>query len=273
MSRPRVYILGNPRKANVEATIDSIVACARQHADVVGTTLKEDYADVRARRPDRLIVVGGDGTILAAARELHDTAIAVIGVNRGKMGYLAEFSLEDLTPVFAQVMTDESLIVPRMMLDVEFDEPAACATVLNDCVIHAGPPYRMINLLIEIEGQHLTVVRGDGLIISTPSGSTAHNMAAGGPILQPGIDAWVVTPLCPHSLTHQPLVVECKSELLVRLVEANEGTVASLDGQRMVPMHSGRTIRVRRSPHDFRLVRNPLYPPWHTLVTKLKWGR
>ena len=253
--------------------MNELRAWTAPRADLVGTTLAYDYADIRAQRPDRLIVLGGDGTLLGVARGLHDAQIPVIGVNLGKMGFLAEFSVGELRKVFDDVLTDDSLITARMQLDVDFVATGQRATVLNDCVIHAGPPYRMIDLVVEVDGQHLTAVSGDGLIVATPSGSTAHNMSAGGPILQPGIKAYVLTPVSAHSLTHSPLVVECEATLEVRAIQANEGTVVALDGQQTVPLQSGQRIRIRRNPQDFLLVRHPQHPSWHTLVTKLNWGR
>ena len=143
---------------------------------------------------------------------------------------------------------------------------------MNDCVIQAGPPFRMIELAVSVDGAELTRFAGDGLIIATPGGSTAHNMSAGGPILQPGLDAIVITPICPHSLTFRPIAVEGDSIIRVVATAVNEGTTARVDGQVSTVFHAGDELIVKRSHQSFQLVRNRANPPWHTLVTKLHWG-
>ena len=170
-------------------------------------------------------------------------------------------------------MTNEALICQRMMLEVLLDEPQAALLALNDCVIHAGPPFRVIELDVQVDGEHLTTISGDGLIVATPGGSTAHNMSAGGPILQPGIRAFVLTPLSPHSLTHRPLVVEYDASIYVSVSQANPGTVVSIDGQLTTPLQAGAGLTIKRSPIEFPLIRNPKNNCFHTLVTKLQWGR
>lgn len=187
--------------------------------------------------------------------------------------YLADFSLEDLKDTFDRVVADAKLISRRMILGVSLPGANGSELALNDCVIHAGPPFRVIRLAVRVDGEPLTTVSGDGLIVATPGGSTAHNVSAGGPILQPGISAFVLTPLSPHSLTHRPLVVECDSTIEVTAITANEGTVVSLDGQRTVPLRTDEAVIIQRSPIDLQLVRNPKHSRFHTLVTKLKWGQ
>ena len=126
---------------------------------------------------------------------------------------------------------------------------------------------------MQVDGEHLTTISGDGLIVATPGGSTAHNMSAGGPILQPGIRAFVLTPLSPHSLTHRPLVVEYDASIHVSVSQVNPGTVVSIDGQLTAPLQAGAGLTIKRSPIEFPLVRNPKNNRFHTLVTKLQWGR
>jgi len=131
----------------------------------------------------------------------------------------------------------------------------------------------MITLGVSVNGEHLTDVRGDGLIVCTPSGSTAHNLSAGGPIMQPGVDAMVLTPLNPHSLTHRPLVIECDAVIEISANAVNEGTTAIIDGQVSYSLKTGDRVTVKRSTSDVLLVRNPKYAQWHKLVTKLHWGK
>ena len=155
----------------------------------------------------RVIVLGGDGTLLGVSRSLGSHQVPLVGVNLGKLGFLAEFTVEELQQQFDRVVSDESLIEQRMLLQVAVLRLRTVrfeSLSVNDCVVRAGPPFRMVNLSIAIDGLPLTVVRGDGLIVSTPNGSTAHNLSAGGPIVQSGVKAIVLTPLCPHSLTPPP---------------------------------------------------------------------
>jgi len=144
---------------------------------------------------------------------------------------------------------------------------------VNDCVFQAGPPYRIIRLGLSINGEHLTDVEGDGLIVSTPSGSTAHNLSAGGPILQPGVAAIILTPLNPHSLTHKPLVIEGASVVEVAAYDVNEGTTLIIDGQVSCPLGGADRVLIERFAHDFLIVRNPRHTLWNKLVGKFHWGR
>ena len=273
MNRPRVYIAGNPDKPTAPQALEDLQAWLAERAEVVGAELACDPQNIVAARPDRVIVLGGDGTMLGVARSLGSEQIPIIAVNLGKLGYLADFSLEDLKDTFDRVVADAKLISRRMILGVSLPGANGSELALNDCVIHAGPPFRVVRLAVRVDGEPLTTVCGDGLIVATPGGSTAHNVSAGGPILQPGISAFVLTPLSPHSLTHRPLVVECDSTIEVTAITANEGTVVSLDGQRTVPLRTDEVVVIRRSPIDLQLVRNPKHSRFHTLVTKLKWGQ
>ena len=272
MSKPRVYILANPEKEQACRALGELSEWVARRAELVGAEATRDYGRTIQARPDRLIVLGGDGTMLGVARGLETHQVPMIGVNLGKLGYLAEFSLEDLKDTFEAAVADDALVCKRMMLDVVLEESTTSLLAINDCVIHAGPPYRVIELEVQVDGEHLTTVSGDGLIIATPSGSTAHNMSAGGPILQPGIRAFVLTPLSPHSLTHRPLVVEYGSTIHVTIGQANPGTVVSVDGQVALPMQAGAGLTAKRSPIEFPLVHNPKTDRFHTLVTKLYWG-
>lgn len=144
---------------------------------------------------------------------------------------------------------------------------------INDCVIRAGAPFRMISLGVSINQHHLTEVTGDGLIVCTPSGSTAHNLSAGGPIMQCGVEAMVLTPLCSHSLTHKPLVIERDAEIDILACTVNDGTTAIIDGQVSCPLRAGDRVVVKRFDRDCLVVHNPLFTGWHKLVNKLHWGK
>ncbi len=272
----RVYLLGNPDKQQAGAVLDEVKLFASSRCTVVGADLDHDGCAAAASKPDRIVVLGGDGTLIGIARSLGEHQVPLIGVNVGKLGFLAEFSLEELKRHFDRALTDDTLISRRTVLQISVQRDGAVkekSLAINDCVIQAGPPFRIINLGISINGEHLTDVGGDGLICCTPSGSTAHNLSAGGPIMQPDVDAIILTPLNPHSLTHKPLVVDRESVIDIVASTVNEGTTAIIDGQVSYALQPGDRVRVQRFSSDFLLVRNPQHAKWHNLVTKLHWGQ
>jgi len=275
-SQPKVAIVRNPSKAEAEAVLASLVASIGRFADVTATGTIAETEELLRTAPDRILVLGGDGSILAVARAMEGRQVPVVGVNFGKLGYLAEYNVDEVNQYLDAILNDPTLISRRMMIQacvLSPDGKVFESVAVNDCVIHAGPPYRMVELLILVDGEQITTVLGDGLVLSTPTGSTAHNMSAGGPIVHSEVSAIVLTPLSPHSLTHRPLVVSGCSTITVVARQVNEGTTVAVDGQVSVPLHTGDQLIVRRHPRDFLLVRNPTRTGWHTLTTKLKWGQ
>jgi len=249
---------------------------AAKRCEVVGVQQELDTSAAMQARPDRIVVLGGDGTLIGVARSLGADQIPLIGVNVGKLGFLAEFSVAELKQHFDRAVSDDEIISRRTVLQISVEPDGGVrdmSIAINDCVIQAGSPFRIIKLGIAVNGEHLTDVAGDGLIVCTPSGSTAHNLSAGGPILEAGVDAIVMTPLCPHSLTHKPLVIERESVIDIHARGVNEGTTAIIDGQVSFPLLPGDKVSIRRFSADFQLVHNPGHARWHNLVTKLQWGR
>jgi len=182
----RVIILRNPDKPDAEAALASLVECIGQRAIVAATGVTAEAQGLTSAKPDRMIVLGGDGSLLAVARGLGDRQVPIVGVNLGKLGFLAEFSLEDVCEHLDAILNDPAIVSARMMLDMTIAHPDGSTSpylAVNDCVVHAGAPYRMIALSIAVDGSHLTDFSGDGLVLATPSGSTAHNMSVGGPIV------------------------------------------------------------------------------------------
>lgn len=272
----RVYLLGNPDKAEAALAIEKLRAFASKRCAVVGTELGVDGRQAVRAGAEVIIVLGGDGTLIGVARSLGAAQVPLIGVNVGKLGFLAEFSPDELEKNFDRAVSDSSLIHRRTALDVSVrhnGELLDAGLAVNDCVIQAGPPFRLIYLGVSINGQPLTEVSGDGLIVCTPTGSTGHNLSAGGPIVQPGVDAIIMTPLAPHSLTHKPLVIERDAVIDIDAREVNEGTTAIIDGQVSHSLQPGDRVTLRRFETELMVVRNPLYPNWHKLVNKLHWGR
>lgn len=272
----RVFLLGNPDKTEALEAFRDLEAFTKETATLVGSNFENDVSTASPDTTDRIILLGGDGTLLGVARALGENQIPIIGVNVGKLGFLAEFLIEELKQTFIQALGDDDLVSHRAMLEVSVvrngNGPDRCLAV-NDCVIRAGSPFRMIDLGLSVNGFPLTHVMGDGLIVCTPSGSTAHNLSAGGPIVQPGVDAIVLTPLAPHSLTHKPLIVERSSTIDIVAESVNDGTTVILDGQVSYAMDPGDRVSIRRFHKDFLIVRNPLHPQWHNLTAKLHWGK
>jgi NAD+ kinase len=272
----RVFILGNPEKESVAVALDELKAFATPRCQLVGAELGLDAREALRQSTDVLVVLGGDGTLLGVARSLGTRQIPVIGVNMGRLGFLANFSVDELRAHFERAIGDPSLVEERMTLDVNVQRDGQLRftdRAINDCVIQAGPPFRAIELSVLLDDEKLTDVGGDGVIVCTPTGSTAHNLSAGGPIVQAGVRAIVLTALSPHSLTHKPLVVESDARIEIVAKRINQGSTAIIDGQVSTPLREGDRTMITRSAVPLCLVRNPQYPNWKKLVTKFRWGQ
>ena len=271
----RLYILGNPAKPHVEDAVAELAGLAQNKVELLGADLCLEGGPAVAQGADRIIVLGGDGTLIGVARSLGSDQIPLIGVNMGKLGFLTEYSLEELRQDFDRALSDDALVMQRMMLEVVVERnglEVTRAIAVNDCVIQMGPPFRMIELDVFVDDSPLTRLRGDGVIVCTPSGSTAHNLSAGGPIMQASIHAIGLTPLNPHSLTHRPLVIDHSSEIVIHANAINAGSAAIIDGQVTCPLQVNDRVRIRRFVSNLKIVRNDARPRWHSLVSKLYWG-
>lgn len=226
------------------------------------------------RKADFAVVFGGDGTILAAARALADNHIPVIGVNFGKLGFLAEFAMDELERLFDRVMANP-VIEKRMMLHCSVqrqDQTVFESTAVNDMIITNGLPFKLIELKLTVQDQPLVACVSDGMIISTPTGSTAYSLSAGGPILAADLEAFVITPVCPHSLSFRPIVIRSDSVVHILPVRTNPGTTLILDGQVEHKLTASDRIQIRRHTGSFSVVNNPMRTLWDTLAGKLKWA-
>jgi len=224
---------------------------------------------------DMVLVLGGDGTMLNAARLVEERAVPILGVNMGGLGFLTEVGLDQLYPALEKVFAQEFYVEQRLMLRAQIHrhgEHVAKATVLNDVVVSKGTLARMIEIQISIDGQFVTSLRGDGLIISTPAGSTAYSLSAGGPIINPSVQALILTPICPHTLTHRPLLIPNSVALEVTLTGKDEGAMATFDGQVGVAITQGDTVVIGASEHRTHLIRFPDRTYYDVLRRKLKWG-
>lgn len=294
--RPRLIILANTEKPPVRSALEHLRPWLAQRA----TILAEPQIMHLSRRiacelpeADLGLVLGGDGTMLAQARILTDMQLPLLGVNFGKLGFLAEFSIDDLKRHWPSIADGTCRTTRRLLIDVfVFDPDAADCHVdrldmehcklqslaLNDAVITAGEPFRMLEMQLTIEpgstesDRGATLMAGDGMIVCTPTGSTAYNIAAGGPIVSPGVGALCVTPICAHSLSFRPLVVRPDAGICIRLMSANAGTTLVIDGQETVKLSMHDQVYVQKHPQPLLLIRNPQISYWTMLNQKMQWA-
>jgi NAD+ kinase len=225
---------------------------------------------------DLILVLGGDGTMIAAARMVSDTEVPVIGVNYGGLGYLAEFPIEELFAALESILAGQYKLQKRVMLAVELWRGAELLTrnrVLNDVVVNKSALARIIEIEAFLDDQFVNMFRADGLIVATPTGSTAYNLSAGGPVIYPSMNAVVITPICPFTLSNRPIVVPDDSKIDVRLMTDKEDVALTLDGQVGFPLQAGDRIVIRKSRTTFNLVQPPNRNYFDVLRDKLKWGR
>jgi NAD+ kinase len=224
---------------------------------------------------DLVVVLGGDGTMLGAARLVGARQIPVLGVNFGWLGYLTEFTLDEMFPALEAVRAGDFFVERRMMIDVDLkrgDETVAAQRALNDAVVNKAAPARMIELECYINGMFVNGFRADGMIVATPTGSTAYSLSAGGPIVHPSMSAIILTPICPHMLSNRPVVVQGESVVELVFKRADEELMLTIDGQVGIELMLHDRIKLRRSQTEFSLVRPGNRNYFEVLRTKLKWG-
>jgi NAD+ kinase len=224
---------------------------------------------------EMIIVLGGDGTLLSVARQVVGLNIPILGVNLGGLGFLTEIALEELYPVLDRVIEGDYRADQREVIHVAVirkGRTLAEYTVLNDAVINKGALARIIDLETTINGEHLTTFKSDGLIISTPTGSTAYNLSAGGPIVYPTLDCIIITPICSHTLTNRPIVIP--DEVIVRVIlkTRQQEVILTLDGQQGFPLEFDDEVEVKKSDARILLIKSPHRHFFGLLREKLKWG-
>ncbi len=224
---------------------------------------------------DLIVVFGGDGTILRTARLVRERDVPIVGINLGVFGYLTEVNLEEMYSALEVILAGEFQVEKRMMLDVEIQgggEPFREGTVLNDVVINRGNLSRILELETMVHGRYLTTFKADGLIIATPTGSTAYSMAAGGPIVFPDLNSIIINPICPHTLTNRPLILPQDAVIRVSICAREQGATVTLDGQVSFTVKFGDSITIRKSRYVTSLVSSPHRDYLEILRTKLGWG-
>jgi len=224
---------------------------------------------------DMIVVFGGDGTLLSVARQTWNRNIPILGVNLGGLGFLTEISLEELYPVLEKVLQGDFKTDEREVLDVAVIRRGERVTqyhVLNDAVINKGALARIIDLETTIDGEYVTTFKSDGLIISTPTGSTAYNLSAGGPIVYPSLHTIIITPICPHTLTNRPLIVPDDLKIQALLKSPHQEVVLTLDGQIGFPLEFEDIVEAKKAEGKILLIKSPYRHYFELLREKLKWG-
>jgi NAD+ kinase len=270
----RFIVLGNGNRAGVREEADSLIPLVKQHAEVVLVDLdtKENLDRVQA---DLALVMGGDGSILHAAHQMGYRQLPVVGINLGTLGFLAAVSVDEMEEALTRALAGEMAIEPRLRLEVRLEREGGAARrwlALNDAVVTRGASARIVDLEVRADGQLVTTYHADGLIVSTPTGSTAYSLSAGGPILLPGVPSFVLTPICPHALTQRPLVLPETARLEIGVDARGSDVQLSIDGQEGAQLQPGDRVAIERSAHPTLLVVPPQRSRFEVLRAKLRWG-
>jgi NAD+ kinase len=281
----RIAIVCKPQKEELVRLLPELIAWLRDRGfeillDAVGASYTSDApavdrSQLPAHKPNLVIVLGGDGTLLSVGRIFASAGTPILSVNLGTLGFLTEVRLADLYSTLAGWCDNCHILEQRSMLRGELWRGGKLHSeydALNDLVVTKGEIARMGDFAVELDGNTVAQFRADGVIVSTPTGSTAYNLAANGPILTPDVDAMVVTPICPHQLTLRPIVVRGDATLVVRAEAIPNLALMTVDGQRAVELEVDDEIRCHRSPYTVNLVRMKDSGFFEALRTKLSWG-
>jgi NAD+ kinase len=288
----RVLVLADGDKGEVHALIAQLEPWlkARVKTIDIAADVRAFYkrrqalsaADAARERPDLVVVLGGDGAILAAVRAFAEFPVPTIGINFGRVGFLASTETSRWRKALSEILEGRAVIEPRMRLQAELttaeskEDPARKADVvravaLNDVVVTRGAYQGMLTLALKVGADWVTNYRADGLIVATPSGSTAYSIAAGGPILAPSMQAVAVTPICPQALSHRAIVLDASEELSLTVSEASGLTTLVIDGQGFYPMHQGDSVKLTRHPVTYPLLALAGSDPYKRLRERLGW--
>ncbi len=281
----RIGIISRPRRSNIAEVVPPLLKWLEERGvpamydNETATVLKKENAGKTrhqvAQESDLLLVLGGDGTILAAAREAAYHGIPILPINMGSLGFLTSFTVEELYPALESTLAGKGTIEERVLLLVERTHNGELLTqqrVLNDAVVHKGTLARMIEVELYINGAFVCRYRADGLIVASPTGSTAYSLSAGGPIVQPGVESILITPICPHTLSDRPVVVQDTSLIELYLSQSSDSVFLTLDGQTGVPMQIGDHVRITLAAERLKLIQPPNKTYFEILRNKLKWG-
>ena len=275
MMENRILIIANVVKPGVAEQIESLMPWFARRAKIIDVIDVAGEKIATETKADLYIVFGGDGTLLASARKAAPEGVPMMGVNMGKLGFLADFSVEQMQEHLDDVLEGKIRPVERMMLHVTLggDRDVFESLAANDAVISAGAPFRMIELCVNRSHDDIATFMGDGVVVATPTGSTGYSLSAGGPILEPSLEAMVITPIAPHTLAMRPVVVGGDAVVRITANRLNKGTTLVIDGQVSTPVQEGQTIEIRRADCPARIISRPGGKFFRTLMDKLHWGR
>lgn len=268
-----IIILGNKSKKKIRETIAELEPLFRKKANVSIIDIS-DECETSSLSADLAFVFGGDGAILAACRKLNGKQIPLMGVHLGKFGFLAELTPQKVSQTLEQIFAGDYVISQRMLLNCQIIRSKQVIKKthgLNDAVISRSSLSRIISIKLYINGKEVTTYSSDGLIISTPSGSTAHSLSAGGPIVTPDIDAFIITPICPHTLSNRPLVVSGDSKIAMEQVSDSKGVGLTIDGQIYTDIMIGDKILVEKAKEKLQLIDTQTRTFYDVLQEKLNW--
>lgn len=256
------------RERNVTALVEA------ENAAQLGCSVGTSKADI-VGTAELIVALGGDGTLLSVARLMRSRAVPLLGVNLGNFGFLTAITTDELMPMMERILANDFDVEPRMMLEVVLRRqhaPVVERQVLNEAVITKGALARIIDLETAVSGQYVCIYKADGLIVTTPTGSTAYSLSAGGPIVHPAVGVMVLSPICPHTLTHRPMVVSDSAVVTVTVRSAQEDVVLTLDGQEGIPLHNDDIVEIRKGNSCVPLVQCATRNYFDVLRSKLHWG-
>ena len=262
------------QERHVEVLVETELGSDIHAANPMATFASADADEIPAQ-VECIVVLGGDGTLISVARSVGSRAVPILGVNLGSLGFLTEITLDELYPQLELVLAGEFSLSERIRLDCHIrrdGENIAQYQVLNDIVINKGALARIVDIEIWVGKDYLTTFKADGLIISSPTGSTAYNMAAGGSIVYPGVNCLMITPICPHMLTNRPIIVSDRSVITVKMHFDEERVFCTADGQVGMALQGHDILEIKQAQVGTRLIKSATKDYFEVLRTKLRWG-
>jgi NAD+ kinase len=281
-----VGIISRPRREDIARVVPPLIEWLRAHGvevvcdsetgecigPLTGQTRKREELPAHS---DLLIVLGGDGTLLSAARLAAARQVPILAVNLGGMGFLTTVPQDELYQILEEIFSEKHRVSERVLLEARIVRDGAVIRrqiALNDAVLNKAALARIMDVVLRVDGEYVTTYKADGLILSTPTGSTAYSLAAGGPIVYPTVESFVVTPICPHTLTNRPLVIPDTAKIEIDFQSEDAAVFLTLDGQIGIELARGDHIVVRKAQEKLRLVRPAKKTYFEILRSKLKWG-
>lgn len=285
MSVKRIGIISKPKKTEIREIVPSLTQWLRERnvevfldketASLLESAEKSLSRNEMPSQVDLLVVLGGDGTLLAAARALNRKPVPILAVNLGGLGFLTVITREELYPTLELVLAGNFKTERRVQIEGELvraDEVISSFLALNDVVLNKGAIARILDFDVLVNGRFISTYKSDGLIVSTPTGSTAYSLAAGGPIVTPAVEAFVVTPICAHTLTNRPLVLPDSVQIEVVVKSQREVAYLTVDGQMGIATHSDDAVRLKKASSCVEIIQPPHKDYFEILRQKLKWG-